>query len=171
MSQEPDLHEIQKRLEHVEHKLGIFYPAIHEAELLEGILTSLDGRTVQQIFREVDAKDLALAMVGFGAKALQVVKDNVSKKAWEMLKDDIAYYAVWCGAGNSQTIARLKIIYVINQLEEMGEIVVRMDNIPALEKRPPFDYKAWQKRLEDEHNERVKQYENWKKEVFDLMDK
>jgi len=171
MPQEPDLQELIKRIENVEHQLGIFYSKTHDDELLEGILESLDGRTIQQIFREVDAKDLALAIAGFQAKALGIVKDNLSKKGWEMLKDDMAYHSNWNVYGNSKKIARLKILNVIKQLEEMGEIASLKNADSKLEKKDSFDFKDWLKKLEDERIERVKIFEAWKKEVFDPIDK
>ncbi len=169
MAQEPDLHELVKRIEQIERKLGIFYPDSHEDEWLESLMTSLDGRTLQQVFREIDSKDLALAIVGFKADTLQIVKNNLSKKGWEMLKDDMVYHTKWSGSGQSHHIAKLKIMSVIKQLEEMGEIVVVRGNHPMFENKVSFEIKDWFKNLEDERNKRIKIMEAWKKEVFDPL--
>ncbi len=170
MTQEPDFQELVKRIERIEHKLGIVPPDSHDDELLESLMAILDGRTLQQVFREIDSKDLALAIVGFKVETLKLIKSNISKKGWEMLKDDMIYHTKWNGSGQSHHIARLKIMFVIQQLEEMGEIVVVRGDLPMFDNKITFEIKDWFKNLEDERNKRMKNLEKWKKEVFDPLD-
>jgi hypothetical protein len=70
MDQEPNLNDIIKRLEAVEHKLGIYHIP-NAALVLEELIINLDSRTIQQIFREVEANDLALGIIGFKIETLR----------------------------------------------------------------------------------------------------
>jgi len=175
MSEEPNLNEIIKRLEAVEHKLGIYY---HTSDAVDGALEELfenvDNRTLQQILHEVDAKILAKAVLGLKSKALLNLKDALSKNAWEMLRDDIrdelrSEIGLY-GLQNS----KIKVLTITHQLEEMGEIVWARTT-------GSLETEEYRKKCEEEIKEnkewyalqtlKNKELEIWKNEVFEKLNK
>src|ERR1035437_396945 len=82
----------------------------------------LDDRTIQQILREIDSKDLVLALKGASEECKNKVLKNMSSRARQMILEDMEVM----GPVRLKTTeeAQQKIVNVIRQLEEMGEIVV-----------------------------------------------
>ncbi len=87
--------------------------------VFEDILT-LDDRAVQQVLREVDSSDLALALKGASENVRELIFRNLSKKAAETLREDIEFL----GPVRVRLVeeAQRKIVEVIKRLEEAGEI-------------------------------------------------
>jgi flagellar motor switch protein FliG len=85
-------------------------------------LIVLDNRTVQQILREVDAKDLALALKGAKEEVKEHLLKNMSNRARAMIMEDMEVMGP-VRLKNAEE-AQQKIINVVRQLEEQGEIVV-----------------------------------------------
>lgn len=89
--------------------------------VFEDIVT-LDNVSVQRIIREVDPKDLALALKGASEEVADVIYKNQSKRAAAALKEDIEYL------GPVRLVevekAQQRIINIIRRLEEAGEIVI-----------------------------------------------
>jgi flagellar motor switch protein FliG len=85
-------------------------------------LIVLDNRTVQQILREVDAKDLALALKGAKEEVKEHLLKNMSQRARAMITEDMDVMGP-VRLKNAEE-AQQKIINVVRQLEEQGEIVV-----------------------------------------------
>ena len=85
-------------------------------------LIVLDNRTVQQILREVDAKDLALALKGAKEEVKEHLLKNMSTRARAMIMEDMEVMGP-VRLKNAEE-AQQKIINVVRQLEEQGEIVV-----------------------------------------------
>ncbi|MEW6007322.1 MAG: flagellar motor switch protein FliG [bacterium] len=85
-------------------------------------LTKLDDRTVQRVLREVDSKDLALALKGASDTIKNLIFRNMPKRAQEMLKEEISYL----GPKKLSEVEEVqqKIIGVIRQLEESSEIMI-----------------------------------------------
>jgi len=85
-------------------------------------LTLLDDRSLQRVLREVDMKDLTMALRGASEQVKQKVFRNVSKRAAETIQDDMT-------AGGPVRLrnveeAQQRIVAVIRRLEEAEEIVV-----------------------------------------------
>jgi flagellar motor switch protein FliG len=82
----------------------------------------LDDRTIQQILREIDSKDLVLALKGASEECKSKILKNMSTRARQMILEDMEVM----GPVRLKTTeeAQQKIVNVIRQLEEMGEIVV-----------------------------------------------
>ncbi|MTV47794.1 flagellar motor switch protein FliG [Heliobacillus mobilis] len=82
----------------------------------------LDDRSIQQVLREVDTKDLALALKGSSEEVVQKIFKNVSKRAGEMLREDMEFM----GPVRLRDVeeAQQRIVNVIRKLEEAGEIVI-----------------------------------------------
>lgn len=85
-------------------------------------IVQLDDRAIQQILREVDTKDLALALKGSSEEVAAKVGRNMSKRAADMLKEDMEYM----GPVRLRDVedAQQRIVNVIRKLEEAGEIIV-----------------------------------------------
>ena len=82
----------------------------------------LDNRSVQRILREIDAKDLAMAMKTASEDVKNLIFRNMSKRAVELLKEDMGYM----GPVRLRDVeeAQQKIVNVIRQLEDSGEIII-----------------------------------------------
>lgn len=82
----------------------------------------LDDRSLQLVLREIDSKDLALALKASSTEVAGKVYKNMSKRAAEMLREEIEYM----GPVRIRDVeeAQQKIVNVIRRLEESGEIIV-----------------------------------------------
>lgn len=82
----------------------------------------LDDRSLQLVLREIDNKDLALALKATASEVAEKVYKNISKRAGEMLREEIEYM----GPVRIRDVeeAQQKIVNNIRRLEESGEIVV-----------------------------------------------
>lgn len=82
----------------------------------------LDDRSLQLVLREIDSKDLALALKASSGEVGEKIYKNVSKRASEMLREEIEYM----GPVRIRDVeeAQQKIVNVIRRLEESGEIIV-----------------------------------------------
>ena len=85
-------------------------------------ILKLDDRAVQRILREVDTNDLALALKASDDDIKNKILVNVSERAAEMIQEEIEYM----GPKRLSEVeaAQLRIIEVIRNLEEAGEIVI-----------------------------------------------
>jgi hypothetical protein len=159
----PDL---LSRIEKIEFKLNIDmdYP-----KNLEDVLNSLDNRTLQQIFREIDARDLALALLGMKQETLIHIKNNFSHKAWSMMRDDVTFAIRHEITDRELKMAKAKFLNIIYLLESMGEIVAaRYDKEKAKTSLQEWRRQYQQETKEKEENS--KKFAVWKKEIFDPLD-
>lgn len=102
-----------------------------EAELVEEIrkrmfvfedIVKLDNHSVQRVLKEVDNRDLALALKGVSGAVSKVIFANVSKRLQEMIREDMDLM----GPVRIRDVeeAQQKIVSVIRQLDDSGEIVI-----------------------------------------------
>ena len=82
----------------------------------------LDDRSLQRILREVDMKELSLALKGATEELKTKFFKNMSKRAAEMLQEDMEYM----GPVRVKDVeeAQQKVVNVVRALEEQGEIVI-----------------------------------------------
>lgn len=82
----------------------------------------LDDRSLQLVLREIESKDLALALKASSGEVGEKIYKNMSKRAADMLREEIEYM----GPVRIRDVeeAQQKIVNVIRRLEESGEIVV-----------------------------------------------
>jgi flagellar motor switch protein FliG len=82
----------------------------------------LDDASIQKVLREVDSKELALALKGVGEEVQNRIYKNMSERASTMLKEDMEFM----GPVRLRNVeeAQQRIVGVIRRLEEAGEIVV-----------------------------------------------
>jgi flagellar motor switch protein FliG len=82
----------------------------------------LDDRSLQLVLREIESKDLGLALKASSTEVADKVYKNMSKRASEMLRDEIEYM----GPVRIRDVeeAQQKVVNVIRRLEDSGEIIV-----------------------------------------------
>src|SRR3954469_19110372 len=85
-------------------------------------IIGLDDRTVQLVLREVDTKDLAVALKGTGPEVRQKVMGNLSERAAGNLAEEIDLLGPVRLSDVEE--ARDKVVKVIRALEEAGQIVL-----------------------------------------------
>jgi flagellar motor switch protein FliG len=85
-------------------------------------IVMLDDRSLQMVLREIDQKDLALALKASSGEVGEKIYKNMSKRASEMLREEIEYM----GPVRIRDVeeSQQKIVNVIRRLEESGEIIV-----------------------------------------------
>jgi flagellar motor switch protein FliG len=93
-------------------------------------LIQLDDPSIQRVLREVDSKDLAMALRGVSEELQGKIYKNLSSRASEMLKEDI-------GASGPVRMRQVeesqqKIVAIVRKLEESGDLVVQRGNDDVL---------------------------------------
>ena len=85
-------------------------------------IVMLDDRSLQMVLREVDTKDLSLALKATNQEVADKIYKNMSKRAGDMLREEIEYM----GPVKIRDVeeAQQKIVNVIRALEDKGDIVV-----------------------------------------------
>lgn len=85
-------------------------------------VVGLDDRAIQQVLREVDSKDLSLALKGASETVKTKIFKNMSDRAATILREDMDFM----GPVRLRNVeeAQQRIVNVIRRLEEAGEIVV-----------------------------------------------
>jgi flagellar motor switch protein FliG len=86
-------------------------------------LIQLDDPSLQRVLREVDAKDLAMALRGVADELRDKIFKNLSSRASEMLKEDINA----SGPVRMRQVeeAQQRIVGIVRRLEESGDLVVQ----------------------------------------------
>jgi flagellar motor switch protein FliG len=89
--------------------------------VFENIIT-LDDRAIQRILREVNSKDLILALKGASEEVRQLIFRNLSRRAAELLQEDLNM----SGPVRLRNVeeAQQRIVNVIRQLEAAEQIVI-----------------------------------------------
>lgn len=89
--------------------------------VFEDIIT-LDDVSIQRVLREVETKELALALKGSSEEVAEAIFKNQSKRAATSLKEDIEFL----GPVRLMDVekSQQRIVTVIRRLDEAGEIVI-----------------------------------------------
>ena len=82
----------------------------------------VDDAGIQKTLREIESKDLALALKSSNDEVKEKILKNMSERAREMIKEEIDFM----GPTRLKNVeeAQQKIVGVIRRLEESGELVV-----------------------------------------------
>jgi flagellar motor switch protein FliG len=82
----------------------------------------LDDRGIQRMLKEVDTKELALALKGASETVGEKFFKNMSSRASEMMKDDMGFM----GPVRLKDVegAQQRIVDIVRKLEDEGEIVI-----------------------------------------------
>jgi flagellar motor switch protein FliG len=85
-------------------------------------ITVLDDRSIQQVLREVDGKELAVALKGTSSEVKDAIFRNMSERAAQNIKEDLEFM----GPVRVKDVeeAQQKVVAVIRRLEEAGTIVI-----------------------------------------------
>jgi len=85
-------------------------------------IVKIDDKSLQKVVRDVDTKDLAMALKGVSDDLREKFYKNMSSRAVEMLKEEMEYM----GPVRLRDVeeAQQKIVNIIRKLEEAGEIVI-----------------------------------------------
>jgi flagellar motor switch protein FliG len=89
-------------------------------------IIKLDDRSIQLVLKEVDSKDLAVALRGVPKDVQERVFANMSERGGEMLADEMQYMPAQKRAVVEQ--AQGRIVAVVRRLEEAGGIVITRGN-------------------------------------------
>jgi len=85
-------------------------------------IVRLHDTAIQRVLREVDTKDLAKAMRGTNEEVNDRIYKNMSKRASDILRDEIQYM----GPIRLREVeeAQQRIVQIIRRLDETGEIII-----------------------------------------------
>jgi flagellar motor switch protein FliG len=86
-------------------------------------IVELEDREIQLILREVDQKDLVLALRGVGEELTEKILRNLSQRGADMLREDMEVSPPQRRAVVEE--AQGKVVAVVRRLEEEGTIVLR----------------------------------------------
>jgi len=85
-------------------------------------LLKLDDRTIQLVLKEVDSKDLALALRGASDDVKERILANMSERAAEMLREEMEFMPPQRRRVIEE--AQTKIVAVVRRLEDSGAIFI-----------------------------------------------
>ena len=85
-------------------------------------IIKLDDRSIQLILKEVESKDLAVALRGVGRDVQERIFSNMSERGGEMLAEEMEYMPAQRRAVVEE--AQGRIVAVVRRLEEAGGIVI-----------------------------------------------
>ena len=85
-------------------------------------ISKMDDRSLQRVLREVEMKELGLALKGATEELRSKFFRNMSKRAAEMLKEDMDYM----GPVRVRDVeeSQQKVVNVVRALEDTGEIII-----------------------------------------------
>ena len=85
-------------------------------------ISKMDDRSLQRVLREVEMKELSLALKGATEELREKFFKNMSKRAAEMLREDMEYR----GPVRVRDVeeSQQKVVNVVRALEDAGEIVI-----------------------------------------------
>ncbi|MEZ4636120.1 MAG: FliG C-terminal domain-containing protein [Caldilineaceae bacterium] len=89
-------------------------------------LVLLDNRSLELVLREVDKKDLLLALRGAPDEVRQVIFRNISKRAAQMMQEDLDVM----GPVRLRTVeeSQKNIVKIVRRLEQEEQIVISRGN-------------------------------------------
>ncbi len=85
-------------------------------------IVRLDDKSIQRLLRDIDTKDLGLALKGANDDIRSIFFKNMSEKAAKLLKDDIEMMGPVLMKDVSEV--QTKIVGVVRSLEQAGEIII-----------------------------------------------
>jgi flagellar motor switch protein FliG len=89
--------------------------------VFEDIIT-LDPISIQKFLREVDTKDMAIALKGANKDVSAIIFENMSQRMGETIRSEIEY--LHNVRVRDVDEAQQKIVAIIRRLEEEGEIII-----------------------------------------------
>ena len=108
---------------------------IENAQIAEGVrefmfvfedIVKLDDRSIQRVLRELDSRDIALALKGTKQNLKDKIMNNLSERAQAMLMEDMEYMGPV--RAKDVQLVQGKVVAIIRQLEAEGEVVIVRDD-------------------------------------------
>ncbi|WP_066637298.1 flagellar motor switch protein FliG [Desulfolucanica intricata] len=117
-------------LENLEAKYPVLAEEVRNRMFVFEDIVKLDDIAIQRILRDINPKDLPIALRGANEEVLAKIFRNQSRRAADMLKEEIKYI----GPVRLKDVeeAQKKIVNVIRSLEEVGEISISRGNEDAI---------------------------------------
>jgi flagellar motor switch protein FliG len=86
-------------------------------------IVKLSNQAIQRVLKEIDNRDLAVALKGSSPEVSKVIYSNISSRLQEMIKEDIEVM----GPVRVRDVeeAQQKIVNTIRQLDDSGEIIIQ----------------------------------------------
>jgi len=85
-------------------------------------IATLDPTSIQRLLREVESKDLLVALKGTAKEISEVFYENMSTRMSEMMKEDAQYMR---GVRMAEVEdAQQRLVAIVRRLEEAGELVI-----------------------------------------------
>jgi flagellar motor switch protein FliG len=109
-------------LEHIDQQDPQLSGEIKRLMFLFEDLLYVDDRGIQRVLREVDKRELALALKVVDDKLKDKVLRNMSERARDLLREELQYM----GPVRLKEVesAQTRIVEIVKQLEDQGEIVI-----------------------------------------------
>jgi flagellar motor switch protein FliG len=85
-------------------------------------LVKLDDRSLQRVLREVDMRELALALKGASEELKDKIFRNMSQRAAQILREEMDYMGPV--RLRDVTAAQRRIVDIVRKLEEAGEVTI-----------------------------------------------
>jgi flagellar motor switch protein FliG len=85
-------------------------------------LVKLDDRSLQRVLREVDMRELALALKGASEELKDKIFRNMSQRAAQILREEMDYMGPV--RLRDVTVAQRRIVDIVRKLEEAGEVTI-----------------------------------------------
>jgi flagellar motor switch protein FliG len=82
----------------------------------------IDDRSLKRLMKEIDMKDLTVSLKGVTDEVKEKFYKNMSKRAAEMLKEEMAYMGPVRMRDVDQ--AQQRIVAIVKKLEARGEVVI-----------------------------------------------
>jgi flagellar motor switch protein FliG len=88
-------------------------------------LIFVDDRSIQKILKEVDSKELAIALKGASDEVKEKIFRNMSERAAGMLREEMEYL----GPVRVKEVeeAQRRILAIVSSLEESGDIIIHRE--------------------------------------------
>lgn len=112
----------KKIIEVLDHHSAGLAEEVRELMFVFEDIIMLEDRAIQRLLRDIDPKDLALALKGSNEEVKEKIFKNMSERAQTMLQDDMDYM----GPVRAKDVQenQSKIVSVVRALEESGEIII-----------------------------------------------
>ena len=85
-------------------------------------ITKLTDQAIQRVLREIDNRDLAVALKTAGKEVTKSIFDNTSKRLQDMIREEMEYMGPVRVSDVEE--AQQKIVNTIRKLEDAGEVVI-----------------------------------------------
>ncbi len=113
---------MQEILDNLEQQNPELAERVQQAMFTFEDLVKLDDRSLQRVLREVDMRELALALKGASEELKDKIFRNMSQRAAQILREEMDYMGPV--RLRDVTAAQRRVVDIVRKLEEAGEITI-----------------------------------------------